>query len=67
MNNKREFKNIKEFKQKLLDMQTELSYYHDNMYEAGDDERLRGVYFNKMTQLKAAIDALKIEYPEYVL
>jgi hypothetical protein len=65
--NKREFKNIREFKNELHRLELDLSMYHDNMYDAGDDSTLRGIYFSKMTQAKAKIDELKMDYPEYVL
>ena len=67
MKNKREFKNIKEFKDKLHQLELEASMYHDTMYDAGDDLKLRSVYFSKMTQTQAKIDELKMDYPEYVL
>jgi len=65
--NKREFKNIKDFKTELYRLELDLSMYHDTMYDAGDDSLLREVYHSKMIQAQAKIDELKIEYPEYVL
>lgn len=67
MNAKREFKNIKEFKDKLHQLELDVSMYHDTMYDAGDDSTLRSVYFSKMTQAQAEIDELKMDYPEYVM
>jgi hypothetical protein len=63
----REIKNIKEFKEIISELRIEMSMYHDCMYDIGDDNILRNVYHSKMINVKAKIDSLKLDYPEYIL
>lgn len=61
------FTNIKDFKHEINELNRELSYYHDIMYDCYDDPKARDIYFSKMTSVKAKIDNLYLDYPEYVL
>jgi hypothetical protein len=67
MNENREIRSIKEFKSELHKLELEQGMYHDYMYDAGDDSTLRDVYYSKMIQTEAEIEALKSLYPEYIL
>lgn len=67
--NKREFENITEFKDKLNSLRMNIVIYNDSFSVARHNKQNKEAqqFYSQMVEAEAEIEQLKEDYPEYVL